>query len=120
MPCWTNFSGTVVATGTNMTIWLDGQTTSIGQNKAECFDLVTVTCVAAPAPLYFQSVGMLPQNRVRLVLSGQPGGNVTLQRSSNLVNWLSLTNVVNTNGTLQFTDAPAANALRLFYRATSP
>ena len=117
---WTNFSGTVVATGTTMTIWLDGQTGSTGLNKAECFDLVTVTCVAAPVPLYFQSVGMLPQNRVRLVLSGQPGGGVTIQRSSNLVNWLSLANLINTNGALQFTDAPAADALRLFYRATSP
>ncbi len=42
---WTAFSGTVVATGTNMTLWLDGQTTGTGQNKAECFDAVTVTCV---------------------------------------------------------------------------
>jgi hypothetical protein len=41
---WTNFSGTVTATGTNMTLWLDGQTGSTGQNKAECFDAITVTC----------------------------------------------------------------------------
>ncbi len=41
---WTNFSGTVVATSTNMTLWLDGQTTGTGQNKAECFDAITVTC----------------------------------------------------------------------------
>ena len=44
---WTAFSGTVVATGTNMTVWLDGQTGSTGLNKAECFDSVTVTCVGA-------------------------------------------------------------------------
>ena len=41
---WTNFSGTVVATSTNMTLWLDGQTGGTGQNKAECFDCITVTC----------------------------------------------------------------------------
>jgi hypothetical protein len=41
---WTNFSGTVTATATNMTLWLDGQTTGTGQNKAECFDGITVTC----------------------------------------------------------------------------
>ncbi len=41
---WTNFSGTVVATSTNMTLWLDGQTGGTGQNKAECFDGITVTC----------------------------------------------------------------------------
>jgi hypothetical protein len=41
---WTAFSGTVVATGTNMTLWLDGQTGGTGLNKAECFDAITVTC----------------------------------------------------------------------------
>ena len=48
---WTNFSGTVVAAGTNMTLWLDGQTGGNGQNKAECFDAVTVTCLSAPITL---------------------------------------------------------------------
>ena len=47
---WTNSSGTVVATGANLTIWLDGQTTGSGQNKAECFDLVTVTCLGSMVP----------------------------------------------------------------------
>ena len=53
---WTAFSGTVVATGTSMTIWLDGQTTGTGLNKAECFDAVTVTCegVAAQPPTITQ------------------------------------------------------------------
>ncbi len=47
---WTNFSGTVVATGTSLTIWLDGQTTGTGQTKAELFDGVTVTCVGRMVP----------------------------------------------------------------------
>jgi hypothetical protein len=33
-----------------MTLWLDGQTGSTGQNKAECFDSLTVTCLGATAP----------------------------------------------------------------------
>jgi hypothetical protein len=41
---WTAFSGTVVATGTNMTLWLDGQTGGSGLNKAQCFDAITVSC----------------------------------------------------------------------------
>jgi len=45
---WTDFNGTVVATGTNMTLWLDGQTGGAGMTKAECFDAVTVTCVSQP------------------------------------------------------------------------
>ncbi len=46
---WVTFSGTVVATGTSMTLWLDGETLDPG-NKAECFDSVTVTCLGATAP----------------------------------------------------------------------
>ena len=47
---WEAFSGTVAATGTNMTLWLDGQTTGSAQDKAECFDGVSVSCVGQPNP----------------------------------------------------------------------
>jgi hypothetical protein len=47
---WTAFSGTVVATGTNMTLWLDGQTGGSGLNKAECFDSISISCVLTGAP----------------------------------------------------------------------
>ena len=117
---WVSFSGTVVATGTSMTIWLDGQTTSSANPKAACFDSVTVSCPIVPVPLHLDSVAWLPQNKVRLVLTGTPGDSVTLRTSSNLANWFPLTTLVNTNGTLQYTDAPAATAGQLFYRATSP
>jgi len=117
---WTNFSGTVVTTGTNMTIWLDGQTGDTGQNKAECFDSVMVTCVGGPTPLQFESVSLTGPNQVGLTLSGPPGVNVTIQSSSNLVNWITLTNLANPTGTVQFTDTSASNILRRFYRATSP
>ncbi len=116
---WTPFSGTVVATGTSMTLWLDGQTTGTGQNKAQCFDSVTVTCLGSPPPLRFESAGMLSPNQVRFTLTGLPGANVTILRSSNLVNWVTWTNVVNTNGTMQITDTSATSA-RTFYRAVQP
>lgn len=45
---WVPFSGTVIATGTSMTIWLDGQTGGEDLNKASCFDSVTVTTNTAP------------------------------------------------------------------------
>ena len=117
---WVPFSGTVRATGTNMTIWLDGQTGGTGLNKAACFDAVTVTCTAAPLPLHFESVTLEGTQQTRLVLSGEPGQSVTIQRSSNLVNWFLVTNLVNTDGMLQYTDRPTSNAKRRFYRATSP
>ena len=117
---WTNFSGTVMATGTNMTLWLDGQTGSTGLNKAECFDLVTVTCVAPAAPLLFQSAALVSSNQVRLVVSGPSGVNVTIQRSSDLATWETMTNLANPIGAVQFTDTPAGNTPQRFYRATLP
>lgn len=47
---WTPFSGTVVATGTNMTLWLDGQTHGSGLNRVSCFDAITVTCLVTSGP----------------------------------------------------------------------
>jgi hypothetical protein len=125
---WTSFSGTVVATATSMTLWLDGQTGSTGQNKAECFDGITVTCtggqgqgiVILPTPLQFTSVAMLPDNQVQLVLVGELGASVTIYRSGDLMTWTSLTNVINTGGTLEFTDSLSADEPQRFYRATTP
>ena len=117
---WVPFSGTVVATGTNMTLWLDGETTVTAQFKAVCFDAVTVTCQATPMPLRFASVNWLPAQQPQLELTGTAGSGVTVLRSSNLVDWLNLTNLVLTNGTAQFIDTTTPDAAQRFYRATSP
>jgi hypothetical protein len=45
---------------------------------------------------------------------------VTISNSTDLVSWLLLTNLANTTGTLEFTDAPPTNAPQRFYRATQP
>jgi hypothetical protein len=117
---WTRFSGTVKATGTNMTIWLDGRTGGTGQFKAECFDAVTVSCTAPPVPLYFQSVATLSGNQVCLDVCGERGAAVTLQRSADLTTWVPLAVLVNTNGTLRFTDTPSGEVQQRFYRVTQP
>jgi hypothetical protein len=116
---WTNFSGSVVATGTNMTLWLDGETTVAGYFKASDFDAVTVSCPVVPV-FRFESVAASPPNQVSLVLSNAPYGSVTIQQSSDLTNWGVLTNLVPTNGTVRFTDTSASNAPQRLYRATSP
>ncbi len=117
---WMPFSGTVVVTGTNMTLWLDGQTGGSGEFKAQCFDAVTVACTDIPAPLQFESVTWPGSNQVHLVLSGHIGDSVTILRSSNLTSWLPLVNLTNATGTLQYTDTIATNATQQFYRAVSP
>ncbi|MDB6108883.1 MAG: Fibronectin type domain protein [Pedosphaera sp.] len=74
--------------------------------------LLTVT---VPLPAQFQSIGLLPDQRVQVSLSGEVGTSYVLQRSSNLTTWLDVTNVMNTNGTVQFIDEAATNNSR-FYR----
>jgi hypothetical protein len=67
-------------------------------------------------PVRFELITWLTNNNPRLVLSGEPGLTYGIQRSSNFVNWVTLTNLVNTNGTFEFIDASATTGQRL-YRA---
>jgi len=117
---WTAFSGTVVAMGPSMTIWLDGQTTGGTSAKVGCFDAVTVTCEGLPVPLHIDAVNLLAQQQVHLLLSGPVENLVSIQRSSNLVHWVTLTTLTNTTGTLEFTDTTTSNRLQWFYRAVTP
>ncbi len=117
---WTTFSGTVVATGSNMTIWLDGRTIAGPSAKVGCFDAVTVTCLGTATPPHIEAVMMLPQKLLNLVVSGEPGSSLTIERSTNLLNWTTWTNMVNTNGTVQVIDMTATNAVERYYRAASP
>ncbi len=80
----------------------------------------TVTYLAPPSPPRLDLVAVVAPNQVELVVSGEAGGSVTIRRSSDLANWVVLTNLVNTNGTVQFTDTTASNVVQRFYRASSP
>ncbi len=53
---WVSFSGTVVASASSITIFLDGQTHVVvtGDGKAAAFDGITVTCVGPAAPTITQ------------------------------------------------------------------
>ncbi len=57
---WTPFSGAVVATGTNMTLWLDGQTGGTSEFNAECFDAITIGCELTSIP---PSITQQPSNQ---------------------------------------------------------
>jgi hypothetical protein len=116
-PTWTHFSGTVVAAGTTMTLWLDGQTTGSGNFNAECFDALTINC---PPAFKFESFTQFPPGQYSMVLSNAPYPNITISHSGDMVNWSVLTNLVPANGTVRFTDTTASNAVHRFYKATSP
>lgn len=53
-------------------------------------------------------------------MSGQAGYVYTLQASTNLLDWADIATLVNTNGTVQFTDPTGTNYNARFYRAIVP
>ena len=67
-------------------------------------------------PVRFEQTTLQANNSPRLVLSGEPGLTYAIQGSSNFVDWVTLTNVLNTDGTFEFVDSPATADQR-YYRA---
>lgn len=51
---------------------------------------------------------------------GAAGFNCLLQSSTNLVNWTPSALLLNTNGTVLFTDSSATDSAQRFYRALLP
>lgn len=81
---------------------------------------VATLTLAPSVPLQFDSIAALSDGRVQLGVTGDPGFNVQLQTSTNLVDWSVLTNLLNPTGALLFTNAPSAGAAEQFYRALYP
>jgi uncharacterized repeat protein (TIGR03803 family) len=70
-----------------------------------------------PTAFQFTSFGRLPDNTISLSLSGSSGTICRIDASSNLVDWVTLTNLPDTTGGIQFIDVSAPNFPRRFYRA---
>ncbi|MEO7300002.1 MAG: immunoglobulin domain-containing protein, partial [Verrucomicrobiota bacterium] len=77
-----------------------------------------VLTVSIPAPAVLTSVSGSSSN-FQFVLTGDSGASYTILRSTNLIDWLPLTNVVLTNGSYQFMEAPLLEEQQ-FYRAVAP
>lgn len=58
--------------------------------------------------------------KVALQLIGPPGFNYRLESSTNLTGWKTIAVLVNTNGTVRFTDQAQTNTAARFYRAVVP
>jgi uncharacterized lipoprotein YddW (UPF0748 family) len=76
--------------------------------------------VLLPVPPELETPELLPDTRVRLLMSGEPGYTYRIQSSLNLSNWSTLGSVFNTNGAFEFIDSPATNQPRRFYRLEVP
>lgn len=71
-------------------------------------------------PLEFVLIEAVPESGLRLGISGQPGFEVRLLSSTNLVDWSVLTNLPNPTGALLFTNPIPAAVPQQFYRAEYP
>ncbi len=82
----------------------------------------TVTSAAAlltvspPLPLRFDLISVLPDHRIRFVLSGEPG-NYVIESTADLSAWSTFTNLSIVTGPVEFIDDSSTNAPRRFYRA---
>ncbi len=67
--------------------------------------------------LAFASANLMTSNGLNLNLQASSGVNGQIQTSTDLVNWLPLTNFVGSNTTINFLDSTATNLNQRFYRA---
>jgi hypothetical protein len=82
---------------------------------------VVANLTLTPAvPLEFVLIEAVPETGLRLGISGQPGFDVRLLTSTNLMNWSVLTNLPNPTGALLFTNPIPAAVPQQFYRAEYP
>lgn len=119
------FNGTAIggATGTNYTR-LNVQTNDAGTYSVAITNAVgglvssnALLTVNPWATVQFQAITRLPDGRMHLLITGEPAAGLWIDAASVLPGWNELTNLFNTNGTLEFTDDHATNNSRRFYRA---
>ena len=70
-----------------------------------------------PAPFEFTAFNLLRDKTISLTLSGAANSTCRIDASSNLVNWVTLTNLPNSTGGAQFIDVSATHFPRRFFRA---
>ena len=69
-------------------------------------------------PPHFTSVTLLPDRTLLVSFNAVSNLTYRIDASADLVNWTTLTNLSNPNGTVQFIDTDAINFTQRFYRAT--
>jgi hypothetical protein len=102
------------------------QTLSVVFTPADTVDYSSVTnsvnlqVNAPPAQLMSIDASSLSTAGAKLTMPGVPGQSYQIQASSNLTEWVAVTNVTaDSSGTIQITDSAAATMPQRFYRAVT-
>jgi hypothetical protein len=73
--------------------------------------------VTQPVPPQFNGVTLQNGNELRFTLAGEPGGNIEILKSSDLVTWQTVTNIANPSGVVEFIAPILPGEPQQFYRA---
>jgi hypothetical protein len=115
-----NISGatTSVLSLTNVSLSDEGNYIMAVANSAgeASTDSATLTVLLPPAAR-FDSPNLLPDGTLRLVATGGVNFTYTVEASTNLTDWVALTNIFNQIGTFEFIDSDTTNHGYRFYRA---
>ncbi|HZM03940.1 MAG TPA: SBBP repeat-containing protein [Candidatus Saccharimonadales bacterium] len=76
-----------------------------------------VLTVTSPPPPSLDSISLDSSNDLQLSISANAGLTLAIQTSSNLTDWVTVTNIFNLNGSVTFTDTNSPGIQSRFYRA---
>lgn len=113
---WTNWSATLpLISGTNK---INAFSLNLG-GKASPVESVNVSSTNDfKLQLSFSSTNAMTSKGLNFALKLSTGIKGNIEASTNLINWMSITNFVGTNSTINFYDSSATNYGRRFYRAS--
>ena len=106
-----------LAAGTNT---VKAYAVDFGANLSTTNSVSFVSSNAFKLQLAFTTVQPLATNGLNFALQVSTGLNGHVQVSTDMVDWVTLTNFVGSNATIYFRDAAATNLNQRFYRAVSP
>ena len=121
------FNGTNIANATNASLTvISPQTTNAGNYSvvlsnfmgAVTSSIATLTIIP-PLPAQFQSATLLPDGTLQLIFNGDSAWSYTVETSTNLVSWTTLTNLTSASGIFNVTTGAVTNNPCRFYRARS-
>ncbi len=120
------FNGVDVSGATGSSLVLTNINLAKGGEYSVVVTNVSGSVLSAPALLtihtsnaaQFSSATLMGNSQIRLSLTGNAGATYKIDASTNLVNWVTMTNISSPDGLLEFIDS-TSNSHR-FYRATSP
>ena len=115
---WTNWEVTLpLLSGTNT---LKSFAMDLGGNLSLTKSVSFVSSNDFKLQLVFTVAQPLASNGLNFAVERSPGINGHVEISTNLLDWLTLTNFAGTNLTINFRDAEATNFNQRFYRAVTP